>query len=89
MVPAAFTIHVTETSSARHARAMVEELKGGGYAAYLVEVTPAAFEVRIGPYATLADADRSVRVLEKTLGWKLRVTAAVPQPALGLIARTF
>lgn len=82
MVPAAFTIHVTETSSARHARAMVEELKGGGYAAYFVEAAPAAFEVRIGPYATLADADRSVRVLEKTLGWKLRVTAAVPQPAL-------
>lgn len=86
--PAAFTIHVTESSSARHARAIVQELKGAGYAAYLAAITPTIFEVRVGPYASLADADRSVRRLEELLGWKLRVTASVA-PSPSVIARAF
>jgi hypothetical protein len=76
----AFTIHVTESSNVRHARAMVSELKQAGYAAYLVEPGPSArggsYQVRVGHFATAADANRSARGLEKMLGWTLSVTTS-------------
>jgi hypothetical protein len=72
-----FTIHVAASASARHARAMVTELKGAGHAAYLVEpaVTDAnaAYQVRVGQFSTVEDATRSARSLEKSLGWRLSV----------------
>lgn len=75
-VSGAFTIQVAESSSAKHARAMVDELKSAGHEAY---VEPAAgnssYRVRVGHYATLADATRSARTLEKALGWPMSVTA--------------
>jgi cell division septation protein DedD len=77
---AAFTIHVAASTNARHARAMVNELRNAGHAAYLVESAaagPGGYQVRVGPYSTLADADRSARTLEQTLGRRLRVTARV------------
>jgi cell division septation protein DedD len=77
-----FTIQVAASTNARHARAMVNELKEAGHAAYLVEPPPssrgAPYHVRVGHYATLAEADRSARTLEKALGWRLTVTAGVP-----------
>jgi cell division septation protein DedD len=73
-----FTIEVADSSSARHARTMVEELRGAGLAAYLVE--PGAvqasgpYHVRVGMYSTRAEADQSARLLEKSLGWRMSVT---------------
>ncbi|HEY7502397.1 MAG TPA: carboxypeptidase regulatory-like domain-containing protein [Vicinamibacterales bacterium] len=73
-----FTIQVAESTSARHARDMVNELKDAGHAAYVVESarvgSGAPYHVRIGHYSTLAEATRSARVLEKSLGWRLSVT---------------
>jgi hypothetical protein len=33
-------------------------------------------QVRVGHYSTLAEATQSARALEKSLGWRLWVTAA-------------
>jgi hypothetical protein len=59
---------------------MVSELKQAGYAAYLVEPGPSArggsYQVRVGHFATAADANRSARGLEKMLGWTLSVTTS-------------
>jgi hypothetical protein len=72
----AFTIQVAESNNARHARAMVNELKDAGHAAYLVEPTRAgAYDVRVGHYASLAEANESARSLERSLGWRMSVTA--------------
>jgi cell division septation protein DedD len=71
-----FTIAVAESSSARHARAMVDELKGAGHAAYLETATSqpnSPYRVRVGHYSTLAEATRSARSLEKALGWRMSV----------------
>jgi cell division septation protein DedD len=80
-----FTIQVAESASARHARAMVTELKEAGHAAYLVEAerlgSGAPYHVRVGNYPTLAEAARSARTLEKALGWRLSVTAVPPHLA--------
>jgi cell division septation protein DedD len=74
-----FTIQVAESTTARHARAMVNELKGAGHAAYLVEPAPAGlsgpYHVRVGHYSTLAQANRSAQTLENALGWRMSVTA--------------
>ena len=74
-----FTIHVAESSSARHARAMVDELQNAGHAAYLVQSVSGAvgpYHVRVGQYPTLAEANRSAQTLEQALGWRMKVTAA-------------
>jgi cell division septation protein DedD len=77
-----FTIQVAASNNARHARAMVDELKEAGHAAYLVEPVPsgtvAPYQVRVGHYPTLAEANRSASTLEKSLGWRLRIMASVP-----------
>jgi cell division septation protein DedD len=76
----AFTIQIASSTNERHARAMVNELKDAGHAAYLVEPPAAhggAYQVRVGRYLTLAEADRWARSLERSLGWRLRVTTAV------------
>jgi hypothetical protein len=74
----AFTIQVAESTSVRHARAMVNELKEAGHAAYLVESARsdagAPYQVRVGNYSSLDEATRSARTLEKSLGWRLSVT---------------
>ena len=78
-----FTIQVAESTSARHARAMVNELKRAGHAAYLVEPALSGlngpYQVRVGHYSTLAEANRSARRLEKALGWRMSITAAPPE----------
>ena len=78
-----FTIQVAESTSARHARAMVDELKDAGHAAYLVEPARSGpsgpYHVRVGQYSTLREATRSARTLEKALGWRMSVTPVAPQ----------
>jgi cell division septation protein DedD len=73
-----FTIEVAGSNSVRHARAMVDELKDAGHAAYLVQPALAGtnqpYQVRVGVYSSRVEADRSARVLEKTLGWRMSVT---------------
>lgn len=73
-----FTVLVAESANARHAQAMVDELKGAGHAAYLVQQAVSAvgapYHVRIGRYSTAADANRSARTLEKALGWRMAIT---------------
>lgn len=70
-----FTIQVAESTSARLARAMVEELKNAGHAAYLERASGvnAPYRVRVGHFSMLADATRSARTLEKALGWQMSV----------------
>jgi cell division septation protein DedD len=78
-----FTIEVAESSNARHARAMVDELKGAGHAAYLETVVPGGsgpYRVRVGRYSSLADAKQSARTLERALGWQVSVTAVASGP---------
>jgi cell division septation protein DedD len=73
-----FTIQVAESTSARLARAMVDELKNAGHAAYLERAASgvnAPYRVRVGHFSMLADATRSARSLEKALGWQMSVTA--------------
>jgi hypothetical protein len=77
-----FTIQVAESTSARHARAMVDELKTAGHAAYLEPAAPgvnAPYRVRVGHFSTLADANRSARTLEKALGWQMSVTGILSE----------
>jgi len=74
---AAFTIQVAASANARHARAMVDELKRAGHEAYLVEqaaLKGGPYQVRVGRYSTLSEANRSASGLEKTLGWRLSIT---------------
>jgi cell division septation protein DedD len=75
---AAFTIQVAASANARHARAMVDELKRAGHAAYLVEGTLSGtqgpYKVRVGRYSTLSEANRSALSLEKAIGWRLSIT---------------
>jgi hypothetical protein len=82
-----FTIHVAESPSARHARAMVIELNEAGHAAYVVGPLPSGangpYHVRVGQYSTAAQANQSARTLEKTLGWRVSVTSVSPH----LVAR--
>ena len=76
---AGFSIDVAQSANARHARAMVEELKGAGHAAYLEPAasgTNGSYRVRVGHYSSLAEAQRSARTLEKALGWRLSVSAS-------------
>jgi cell division septation protein DedD len=73
-----FTIQVAESINARHARAMVDELKNAGHVAYLERAASsvnAPYRVRVGHFSTVADATRSARTLEKALGWQMSVTA--------------
>jgi hypothetical protein len=75
-----FTIQVAESMTARYARAMANELKDAGHAAYVAEAARCGsrvpYQVRVGHYSTLAEATQSARALEKSLGWRLSVTAA-------------
>ena len=83
----AFTIQVAESNNARHARAMVAELKVAGHNAYLEQTGSGAngsYFVRVGRYSTRAEADRSARTLEKALGWRMLVT---PSPSDSVVAR--
>jgi cell division septation protein DedD len=71
-----FTIQVAESASARHARAMVDELKDAGHAAYFEPAAAAPngqYRVRVGQYSSLAAANLSARDLEKALGWRMAV----------------
>lgn len=78
-----FTIEVAESTSARHARAMVDELKHAGHAAYVDAAASGVhtpYRVRVGRFSTRVDANRSARTLEKALGWQMSVTAvSAPQ----------
>ena len=66
---------------------MVNELKEAGHAAYLVDEarsgSSARYGVRVGRYATVDEATRSARILEKSLGWRLSVTVAPHLAAAG------
>jgi cell division septation protein DedD len=77
-----FTIEVSAASNARFVHAMVDELKEAGHAAYLVDRQApggnGVYHVRIGTYATRAEADRSARALEQSLGWRMSVMAVAP-----------
>jgi hypothetical protein len=78
-----FTIEVAESSNARHARTMVDELKDAGHDAYLEKAVPGkhgTYRVRVGHYSGLADAKRSARTLERALGWQMSVTAVASEP---------
>jgi hypothetical protein len=81
-----FAIQVAESTSARHAQAMVNELKSAGHPAYLVEPDRSGlngpYHVRVGHYSTVAEANRSARTLEKAIGWRMSVTAAPPDFAV-------
>ena len=82
----AFTIDVAASGSARHARAMVDELQRAGHPAYLergASPVDTPYRVRVGHFHSLADATRSARTLEKALGWQVTVT----QVAAGAIVR--
>jgi hypothetical protein len=74
-----FTIRVAASTTARYARAMVDELKDAGYSAYLVEPAVSGsngpYHVCVGRYASLAEANQSARTLETALGWRMSVTA--------------
>jgi len=90
--PETFTIQVAASSNARHARAMVNELKDAGHAAYLVEPAPSGpvtpYHVRVGPYPTLAEANRSASTLEKSLGWHVRITtSALPRSSTSAVGQ--
>ena len=81
-----FTIQVADSPNMRHARAMVDELKGAGHAAYLEPSASGAngsYSVRVGHYSTRADANRSARTLEKALGWRMSVTTVAPEAVVG------
>jgi len=74
---ATFTIEVAESSNAKHARALVEELKDAGHAAYLetaVSSRNVPYRVRVGHYASATEAERSARILERALRWHVSVT---------------
>ena len=78
-----FTIAVAESSSARHARAMVAELKDAGHAAYLettASSSTAPYRVRVGHYSSATDAERSARILERALRWHVSVTPISSEP---------
>jgi hypothetical protein len=85
MAGGSFTIHVAESTSPRHARAMVTELQDAGHTAYLVEAARSGssvpYYVRVGRYSTVDEATRSARILEKSLGWRLSVAPVAPQVA--------
>jgi hypothetical protein len=80
-----FTIHVAESTSPRHARAMVTELQDAGHTAYLVEAARSGasvpYYVRVGRYTTFDEATRSARILEKSIGWRLSVAPVAPHVA--------
>jgi cell division septation protein DedD len=80
--PSAFTIEVSAAPNARYVHAMVEELRGAGHAAYVVDRQApggnGVYHVRVGTYATRAEADRSARSLERSLGWRMSVMAVTP-----------
>lgn len=81
-----FTIQISTSTNARYARAMVAELKRVGHAAYLVDPASsgagAPYQVRVGQYPTLVEANRSAQTLEKALGWRVSIAAA-GQPPVG------
>jgi cell division septation protein DedD len=82
-----FTIEVAESASLRHARAMADELKNAGHAAYVETAASGVdgpYRVRVGRYSSLAAANRSARGLEKALGWRVSVTAV---PSGSVVAR--
>jgi hypothetical protein len=84
-IRSAFTIQVAESTSPRHARAMVDELKNAGHGAYLERAASgvnAPYQVRVGQFSTLAEATRSARTLEKALGWQMSVTAVSAESAV-------
>lgn len=79
---ASFTIQIAESTNARHARAMVDELKGAGHAAYLETAASGkygAYRVRVGHYSTRAEANRSARSLEDVLGWPMSVSSVASE----------
>ncbi|HEY7009603.1 MAG TPA: carboxypeptidase regulatory-like domain-containing protein [Jatrophihabitantaceae bacterium] len=81
-LPSVFTIEVSSAPTARYAHAMVDELRGAGHAAYLVDRQApggnGVYHVRVGTYATRAEADRSARTLQQSLGWRMLVMAVAP-----------
>src|SRR5262249_48529720 len=79
-----FTVEIADSTSARYARTMVNELKQTGQAAYVVAPAAGAgsYHLRVRLYPTRAEADRSARTLEKTLGWRLSVMSTTTEAAL-------
>ena len=79
---ASFTIQVAESTNARHARAMVDELKRAGHGAYLETAASdrnGGYRVRVGHYSTRAEANRSARRLETVLGWPMSVSSVASE----------
>lgn len=73
-----YTVQVAALTDAARARAMVEDLKALGFAAYLLPPSPGTprdpYRVRVGQYSTRAAAGRVATRLEAQLGIKLWVT---------------
>jgi hypothetical protein len=75
-----FTIQVAALNDSLHARAIVEELKIAGFAAYLVEPPPTdpdgPYRVRVGRYTTRASADETASRLSARIGNTVWITRA-------------
>jgi cell division septation protein DedD len=66
---AQFAIQITAVNDPLRAADIIEQLRKDGYSAYLVlpptSDPDAPYKVRVGFYATRAEADQEARVLEK------------------------
>jgi cell division septation protein DedD len=75
-----YTIQVAALNNSLRARAIVEELKSAGFAAYLLKPSPTdpagPYRVRVGRFATRLSAEQTAARLESQLGSKLWVTKA-------------
>jgi hypothetical protein len=75
--PGQFAIQVAALADSARAASLVEDLRGAGLAAYLVEPAPttpdALYRVRIGFFEDRMAAEKQAQALEKRWGMKLRV----------------
>jgi cell division septation protein DedD len=72
-----YTIQVAAVTDAARARAIVADLKGAGFAAYLVEPSSRdmPYRVRVGQFATRRSAHLTALRLESKFGSKPWVTS--------------
>ncbi len=75
--PPQFAIQIAALADSSRAASLVDELRGAGLAAYLMEptrMTPdALYRVRIGFFEDRSAAEKKAQALEKRLGMKLCV----------------
>lgn len=75
--PPQFAIQIAALADSSRAASLVDELRGAGLAAYLVEPSPmtpdALYRVRIGFFEDRSAAEKEAQALEKLLGMKLWV----------------